>query len=162
MGDEIILTHAGYEKLKQEMEHLKTVGRTQSAERIRRARAQGDLSENFEYHEAKRAQAMLEGRIRELQRILEVAKVVDHLPGEDGTITVGSIVTVKDLEHNEDWVFRVVDSASAAVLAHDEEIEHVSAASPIGKAVLGKSVGDIVQVETPSGTVDYEILFIHA
>lgn len=161
MSDEIILTQAGYDKLKQELEHLKTVGRAQSAERIRRARAQGDLSENFEYHEAKRAQAMLEGRIRELQRILEIAKVVDHLPGEDGVITVGSVVTVKDLEHNEEWTFRVVDTASAAVLVPEEEIDHVSAASPIGQAVVGKQVGDIVQVETPEGTVDYEILSIH-
>ncbi len=161
MSDEIILTTAGYEKLKQELEHLKSVGRAQSAERIRRARAQGDLSENFEYHEAKRAQAMLEGRIRELQRILEVAKVVEHLPGEDGVITVGSVVTVKDLEHNEEWTFRVVDTASAAVLGHDEDIEHVSAASPIGQTIVGKQVGDIVQVETPSGTVDYEVLSVH-
>ncbi|MGQ9486576.1 MAG: transcription elongation factor GreA [Armatimonadota bacterium] len=161
MSEEIILTRAGYEQLKQELERLKTVERAKSAERIRRARAQGDLSENFEYHEAKRAQAMLEGRIREIQRILEIAQVVDHLPGEDGAITVGSVVTVKDLEHNEEWTFRVVDSASAAVLGSGEEIDHVSAASPIGQAVVGRKVGDIVQVETPEGTADYEILSTH-
>jgi transcription elongation factor GreA len=161
MAEEIILTHEGYEKLKQELEHLKTVGRAQSAERIRRARAQGDLSENFEYHEAKRAQAMLEGRIRELQRILEVAQVVDHLPNEDGMVTVGSVVTVEDLEHREKWMFRIVDTASAAVFGADEEYEHVSAASPLGQALVGKKVGDIVQVETPGGIVDYEILSVH-
>lgn len=161
MGDKIILTQEGYEKLKQELEHLETVGRAQSAERIRRARAQGDLSENFEYHEAKRAQAMLEGRIRELKRILEIAEVVDHLPGEDGVVTVGSVVTVEDLEHGEEWTFRVVDTASAAVFGADEEVEHVSAASPIGQAIVGKKVGDVVQVETPGGTVDYEILSVH-
>lgn len=161
MGDEIILTREGYEKLKQELEHLKTVGRAQSAERIRRARAQGDLSENFEYHEAKRAQAMLEGRIRELQRILEIAQVVEHLPNEDGVVTVGSVVTVEDLEHAEEWTFRIVDTASAAVFGADEEYEHVSAASPVGQALVGKKVGDIVQVETPGGTVDYEILSVH-
>jgi len=161
MAEEIILTHEGYEKLKQELEHLKTVGRAQIAERIRRARAQGDLSENFEYHEAKRAQAMLEGRIRELQRILEVAHRTDHLPGEDGVVTVGSVVTVEDLEHREKWKFRIVDTASAAVFGADEEYEHVSAASPLGQALVGKKVGDIVQVQTPGGTVDYEILSVH-
>ncbi len=161
MSDEIILTQAGYNQLKQELERLMTEERAKSAERIRRARAQGDLSENFEYHEAKRAQAMLEGRIREIQRILEIAKVVDHLPGEDGAVAIGSVVTVKDLEHNEEWTFRVVDTASAAVLVPDEDIDHVSAASPIGQTVVGKRVGDIVQVQTPEGTVDYEILSIH-
>ncbi|MCS6950161.1 MAG: transcription elongation factor GreA [bacterium] len=162
MSDQIILTREGYQKLKQELEYLKTEGRAQSAERIRRARAQGDLSENFEYHEAKRAQAMLEGRIRELQRILEIAQVVEHLPGEeDGAVIIGSVVTVQDLEHGEEWTFRVVDTASAAVFGSDEEVEHVSAASPIGQAVVGKKVGDIVQVQTPDGTVDYEILAVH-
>jgi len=161
MADEIFLTQAGYEQLKQELERLKTVERAKSAERIRRARAQGDLSENFEYHEAKRAQAMLEGRIRELQRILEVAQVVDHLPGEDGVVVVGSVVTVEDLEHGEKWTFRIVDTASAAVFGADEECEHVSAASPLGQALVGKKVGDIVQVQTPDGIVDYEILSIH-
>jgi len=161
MSDQIILTREGYEKLKQELDYLRTEGRAQSAERIRRARAQGDLSENFEYHEAKRAQAMLEGRIRELQRILEVAQVVEHLPGENGEVTIGSVVTVQDLEHGEEWTFRVVDTASAAVFGADEELEHVSAASPIGQAIVGKKVGDIVQVQTPDGTVDYEILSVH-
>lgn len=161
MAEEIILTREGYEKLKQELEYLKTTARAQSAERIRRARAQGDLSENFEYHEAKRAQAMLEGRIRELQSILEKAQVVDHLPGEDGEVVIGSVVTVEDLEHQEKWTFRVVDSAAAAVFGADEEYEHVSAASPIGRAIVGKRVGDIVQVETPDGIVDYEILAVH-
>lgn len=161
MSDQIILTREGYKKLKQELDYLRTEGRAQSAERIRRARAQGDLSENFEYHEAKRAQAMLEGRIRELQRILEVAQVVEHLPGENGEVTIGSVVTVQDLEHGEEWTFRVVDTASAAVFGADEELEHVSAASPIGQAIVGKKVGDIVQVQTPDGTVDYEILSVH-
>jgi len=161
MAEEIILTDEGREKVKQELEHLKTVGRAQIAERIRRARAQGDLSENFEYHEAKRAQAMLEGRIRELQRILEVADRTDHLPGEDGVVAVGGVVTVEDLEHREKWKFRIVDTASAAVFGADEEYEHVSAASPLGQALVGKKVGDIVQVQTPGGTVDYEILSVH-
>jgi transcription elongation factor GreA len=104
---------------------------------------------------------MLEGRIRELQRILEVAQVVDHLPNEDGMVTVGSVVTVEDLEHREKWTFRIVDTASAAVFGADEEYEHVSAASPLGQALVGKKVGDIVQVETPGGIVDYEILSVH-
>jgi transcription elongation factor GreA len=160
MADEIILTKDGYEQLKRELDRLKTVERAKSAERIRRARAQGDLSENFEYHEAKRAQAMLEGRIRELQRILEVAQVVDHLPGEDGVVSVGCVVTVEDLEHREKWTFRIVDTASAAVFGADEEHEHVSAASPLGQALVGKKVGDIVQVQTPGGIVDYEILSV--
>lgn len=162
MSDEIILTPEGYSKLKEELEHLKTVGRAQSAERIRRARAHGDLRENFEYHEAKRTQAMLEGRIRDLQRILEIAKVVEHLPGEDGVVSMGSVVTIKDLEHGEEWTFRVVDSASAAILHNDDQIESVSVASPIGQAIFQRHVGEVVQVETPAGTVDYEILAVRA
>ena len=152
---EIILTIAGLEKLEEELEYLKTKRRREIAERIKQALAFGDISENSEYDEAKKEQAFVEGRIAALENMLKNAKVIDEEDISIEVISVGSVVTVKDLEFDEIVDYTIVSSAEA-----DPSRLKISVESPVGKALLGHKIGDIVEVQVPDGIIKYQILGI--
>jgi transcription elongation factor GreA len=156
MADENILTESSVAKLREELEYLRTTKKRELAEELRRARSFGDLAENFEYHAARREQAILNGRIADIERTLERAVVVPDGPtGSGDTVSMGCTVTVKDLEEDEEWTFTLVDPVQADTL-HDR----VSINSPVGQALLGKKVGEVVEVDAPAGISQYEVLAI--
>ena len=149
------LTPAGLEKLKAELENLKTVGRTEIAEKIRVARGYGDLSENSEYDEAKNEQAKIEARIVELEKTLENVTIIEDDVDTDA-VTVGVTVTVLDVEYDEELTYRVVGSAEA-----DPINGLISDDSPVGRALLGAKIGDEVIAEAPAGELKFKILSIN-
>jgi transcription elongation factor GreA len=152
---EILITPEGYERLKRELDELKTVKRREIVERIKAARALGDLSENFDYQDAKRQQAFLEGRIRDLETVLSRAKVVPRPDNAGEVVHLGSKVTLLDLDTNKERTITVVGSFEADPLQ-----DLISVLSPLGEAVLGKTVGEEVVVNTPKGIVRYRIVRI--
>jgi transcription elongation factor GreA len=152
---EILITPEGYERLKRELEELKTVKRREIVERIKAARALGDLSENFDYQDAKRQQAFLEGRIRDLETVLSRAKIVPRPDNAGEVVHLGSKVTLLDLDTNKERTITVVGSFEADPLQ-----DLISVLSPLGEAVLGKTVGEEVVVNTPKGIVRYRIVRI--
>ena len=154
MSKTVQLTRDGLKKLQDELEHLKTDGRTEIAEKIRVARGYGDLSENSEYDEAKNEQAKIEARIVELEKMLENVILIEDDINTD-TVTVGVTVTVYDLEFEEELTYRVVGSAEA-----DPMNGLISDDSPVGKALLGAKVGDEVTAETPMGEINFKIVGI--
>ena len=154
MAKSIQLTKDGLEKLKGELEHLRTVGRTEIADKIRVARGYGDLSENSEYDEAKNEQAKIEARIIELEKMLENVTLIEDNVNTD-TVTIGVTVTVFDEEFEEELTYRVVGSAEA-----DPMNGLISDDSPVGKALLGSTVGSEVMAETPMGEIRFKILNI--
>jgi len=143
--DEIILTPAKRSELEAELLRLSTVERTAIAERIRQARSLGDLSENFDYHDAKRQQGFLEGKIINLTAILDRAKIVDYTTGGD-IVTLGSRVKVYDEEFEEEIEYTIV-----GVMDADPANYKISNTSPVAKALLGHAVGDTVEVVAPAG-----------
>ncbi len=149
--DEIVLSPAKYQELEVELEHLTTTGRREIAERIKDARAMGDLSENFDYHDAKRQQGFLEGRIDNIKQMLERAKVVESVGGGD-VIDLGSKITVHDVEYDEDIEYTIV-----GVMEADAAKNRISNTSPLGKALIGHKSGERIEVQTPGGTAAYEI-----
>ncbi|MFW6022539.1 MAG: transcription elongation factor GreA [Halanaerobiaceae bacterium] len=155
MLDEILLTQEGYTKLEKELNNLVNVKRREVAKRIKVAREFGDISENSEYDDAKNEQAFIEGRIKEVQNMLRNARIVkdDEITGD--TVSLGTTVTLRELETDEDFSYTIVGSAEADPLNFK-----ISNESPIGKAILGHKVGDSVKVEVPSGMMEYEILNI--
>ena len=146
-------TREGYEKLAQELEYLKTEGRNKAAEDIKEARSHGDLSENAEYDEAMNDQGRLEARITELEGILKDAIIISESAA--GTVHVGSVITLKDLEDGEEDNYVILGENESAT---DEN--YISAESPAGKSIMGKVPGDVVQVEAPGGSISYEIVKI--
>lgn len=154
MAKSVQLTKDGLEKLKNELEKLKTVGRTDIAEKIRVARGYGDLSENSEYDEAKNEQAKIEARIIELEKMLEDVVIINDEVSTD-EVTIGVTVTVFDEEFDEELTYRVVGSAEA-----DPMNGLISDDSPVGKALLGKKVDDEVLAETPMGEIKFKIVGI--
>lgn len=150
--DEIILSPAKHKELEHELEHLTTTGRREIAERIKDARAMGDLSENFDYHDAKRQQGFLEGRIDNIKQMLERAKVAEHVAGGD-VVVYGSTVKIHDKEYDEELEYKIV-----GVMEADTTQNRISNTSPLGKALLGHKVGEVVEVQTPAGVDKYEIL----
>ncbi|MBI3911703.1 MAG: transcription elongation factor GreA [Armatimonadetes bacterium] len=151
-----ILTTRGYERLKKELEELQHK-RGQVASHIRLAKSYGDLNENFEYHEAKREQGFLESRILELREILPNARVISPAEVHTHTIGFGSVVRVRDLRLNQEWELRLLGPLEA-----DPEDDRISYESPLGAALLGKKIGDIVEARVPVGMVRYEIKGIRA
>lgn len=147
------MTEAGAEKLRAELEHLKRVERPRIVRAIAEARAHGDLKENAEYHAAREQQSFAEGRIQEIESKLSRAQIIDvtRLPPDDKVI-FGATVTVINLGSDETRVYRIVGDDEADVKAG-----RISYQSPIARALIGKRVGDEVAVQTPSGTVSYEI-----
>ena len=152
--DDIILTPASKKKLEEELSHIRTVKRPEVNEAIRKAREYGDLSENFEYQAARQAQAILNGRMAELEAILDRAKVVDVQQDAD-TVGLGATALVYDTDLEEEWELTIVDATSA-----DPINDKISVSSPIGQALMGKRVGEIAKAETPNGIAEYKILSI--
>ena len=153
--NEILLTQEGYDKLEEEVEFLKTVRRKEVAERIKVAISFGDLSENAEYDEAKNEQAQVEERIMKLENMIRKAVIIDESQIDVNVVTIGSIVKVNDVEFDEEVEYTIVGSAEA-----DPYDGKISNESPVGKALLGRRVGDEVDVQVPDGTAKFEILEI--
>ena len=150
-----IMTYEGIKKLEEELEYLKTVRRKEITEKIKVALGYGDLSENSECDEAKNDQAFNEGRIIQLENMLKNAVVVDESEIPTDKVSVGSIVKVMDYEFDEEVEYAIVGSAEA-----DPMNFKISNESPVGSALLGKKVGDVVEVTVPSGVSKFEILEI--
>lgn len=157
MGEEkeILLTQEGYDKLEQELDTLKTEKRAEISERIKIALGFGDLSENSEYDEAKNAQAANETKIAELENKLRYAKIIDESEIDTKTVQVGNTVKVLDIEFNEEVSYTIVGSTEVN-LAENK----ISNESPIGKALLGRKKGEVVDVDAPDGIIKFEILAI--
>ena len=153
--NEILLTQEGYQKLEDEVEFLKTVRRREVAERIKIAISFGDISENAEYDEAKNEQAQLEERIIKLENMIRKAVIIDESQIDVNVVTIGSIVKVNDVEFDEEVEYTIVGSAEA-----DPYDGKISNESPVGKALLGRTVGDEVDVQVPDGTAKFKILEI--
>ncbi|NWK09938.1 transcription elongation factor GreA [Clostridium cadaveris] len=150
-----VMTYEGIKKLEDELEFLKTVKRKEITEKIKVALGYGDLSENSEYDEAKNEQAFVEGRIIQLENMLKNASVIDESEISADTVNIGSIVNVKDYEFDEEVEYSIVGSAEADVMKNK-----ISNESPVGKALMGKKVGDVLDVVVPGGVCKYEILGI--
>ena len=154
---QIMLTVEGLQKLEEELEYLKTVKRKEVAEKIKEARGFGDLSENAEYDEAKNEQNQVESRIIELENMLKNAAVIDQDEVDIEKVGIGTKVKVYDAEFEEEIVYSMVGSTEA-----DPDKNRISDESPVGKALLGKKVGDEVEVSTPTGaTFTLKILEIN-
>jgi transcription elongation factor GreA len=149
------MTQEGYDKVKAELEHLKTVGRQEAAQAIAEARDKGDLSENAEYDAAKDAQGMLEMKINELEITLSNARVIDESQLDSSKVTILSKVKIKNVKNGMEMTYKLVSESEANL-----KEKKISVGSPIGKGLLGKKVGDVAQVSTPAGTVDFEIVDI--
>ncbi len=154
-GKEVILTQNGLEELEKELEHLKSVKRKEVASRIKLAIDFGDISENSEYEAAKNEQAFVEGRIITLEKMLRNARLIDETEIDTEVVSVGSKATLKDLEFDEEVEYAIVGSAEA-----NPGENKISNESPVGKAILGKSVGSVVEVSVPAGAVKYKIVDI--
>ena len=152
---EILLTQEGYKKLEDELETLKTVRRREVADRIKVAISFGDLSENAEYDEAKNEQAQVEERIMKLENMIRKAVIIDESQIDLNVVTIGSIVKVNDVEFDEEVEYTIVGSAEA-----DPYDGKISNESPVGRALLGKTVGEEVDVQVPDGIAKFKILEI--
>lgn len=155
MEKEMLITSEGLKKLEEELEEAKTIKRREVAERIKQALAFGDISENSEYDEAKNEQAWLEERISKLESMLRNAKVIDEDDLSKDVVNVGLKVSLEDLDYNEKFEYTIVGSAEA-----DPCEGKISNESPVGKALIGKKVDDIVSVEVPDGIARYKVLSI--
>ena len=153
---QVILTSEGLEKLEKELEYLKTVKRQEVAAEIKVALGYGDLSENSEYDEAKNKQAQMEIRIVEIEAMLKNAKVIDEAEISTDTVSLGCTVKVHDVEFNEDLEYNIVGSTEA-----DPSRGKISDESPVGAALLGKKIGEEVEVPVPAGTITMKILEIN-
>ena len=151
-----ILTYAGLKKLEDELHDLKVNKRREIAGKIKEAREQGDLSENAEYDAAKDEQRDIEARIEELEKILKNAEIVVEDDVDLEKINIGCTVDVYDREFEEGMEFKIVGSTEANSLAGK-----ISNESPVGRALIGKKVGDVVAVETQAGVIEYEVLKIN-
>lgn len=150
-----LLTYEGLKTLEDELHDLKVVKRKEVAGKIKEAREQGDLSENAEYDAAKDEQRDIEARIEEIEKILKNAEVVVEDEVDVDKINVGCTVSVLDMEYDEEMEFRIVGSSEANSLKGK-----ISNESPVGKALIGAKVGDIVNVETQVGVLQYKVLEI--
>ena len=153
---QVILTSEGLEKLEKELEYLKTVKRQEVAAEIKVALGYGDLSENSEYDEAKNKQAQMEIRIVEIETMLKNAKVIDEAEISTDTVSLGCTVTVYDVEFDEELHYNIVGSTEA-----DPSNGKISDESPVGTALLGKKVGDVVEVPAPAGSIELKVVEIN-
>lgn len=159
MAQEFIFTKSEIAELEKELETLKVEGRQEIKEKIQVALSFGDLSENAEYDEARNDQGKLEARISELEYILANATIIEEDSISTEVIGAGTKVTIKDMEFGDIYKFEIVNSASSFLKKEgDETIK--SDDSPVAKALVGHSVGDVVEVETPSGIVKYKVIGI--
>ena len=149
------LTLEGFHRLKGELDELKTKGRDEAARAIAEAREKGDLSENAEYDAAKEAQGMLELKINDLETVLSNARILDESQLDTSKVTVLSRVTIKNRKTNKEITYKLVSESEA-----DLKANRISVNSPMGKGLLGKTVGDTAQVQTPGGALEFEIMDI--
>lgn len=155
MAGKHILTYTGLKELEEELQHLKVVKRKEIAEKIKEARAQGDLSENAEYDAAKDEQSDMEKRIEEIEKILKNAEVIDEDEVDLNKISIGCTVTLKDLDFEEEVTYRIVGSTEADILKGK-----ISNECPVGVALLGRKIGDKIEVEGIDENSHYEVLAI--
>ena len=153
----IYLSQEGYDSLKTELHKLKSVDRINIINQISEARDKGDLSENAEYDAAKEAQGLLEARIAKLENDVANARVLDKSDMDTSNVHLLTSVTIKNIENGMEMTYSIV-SESEANLAEKK----ISVASPIGKGLLGKSIGQIAEINTPSGIIKFEIINIQA
>jgi transcription elongation factor GreA len=157
MANGIQVTKEGYEKLKKELEELQGPTRMAIAEAIREAKSHGDLRENAAYHEAKLNQTRLESRINELEKALLHARIVEKPDSQGDVAQLGSIVTLLDEEFDDEITITLVGSFEA-----DPTKDMVSIGSPLGEGLVGRSVGETVEVVAPAGTTKYKIIKLGA
>lgn len=155
MDKKNILTYQGLKKLEDELQELKVVRRKEVAAKIKEAREQGDLSENAEYDAAKDEQRDIELRIEELEKLLKNAEVVVEEEIDVNKINIGCKVKLLDVEYDEEMEFYIVGSTEANSLQNK-----ISNESPVGQALMGKKAGDVVDVETQAGVIQYKVLEI--
>ncbi|MFO7977544.1 MAG: transcription elongation factor GreA [Bacteroidales bacterium] len=148
-------TKEGLDKLRDELEHLKSVERPSISQQIAEAREKGDLSENAEYDAAKNAQAMLELRISKMEETLSAARVIDESQLDGSKISILAKVTLKNLKNNAKLSYTLVPENEADIKAGK-----ISVSSPIARGLLGKSVGETVDIEVPAGVMSFEVLDI--
>ena len=149
----VYLTQEGYEELKQELDDLINIKRPANIKAIKEARALGDLSENAEYDAARNEQAELEGRIQKLEQILENVSIIENV--DNSKVSIGTTVKIKYVDDDEEDEYQIVGSQEANPFE-----SKISNESPIAKALLGKTVGDIVDVDSPNGIYQIEITAI--
>ena len=154
---DVLLTPEGYEKLKQEIDHLRGERRREVADRIRVAREFGDIAENAEYDDAKNEQAMLEHKIAQLEERLANARVIDTGDVDTSVVSIGSKVRLRDVDANETVEYHIVGSAEA-----NPAEQKLSNESPVGKAIMGRKKGETVEVVAPRGALKFKILDIKA
>lgn len=151
--DQIPLTKEGFVKLEGELKNLKSVQRPAVIQAIAEARAHGDLSENAEYHAAREQQSFIEGRIQELESVIGRAQVIDPKTMSGQVVKFGATVTVVDEDSDDEETYQLVGEYES-----DTEKGKLSIGAPVARALIGKSVGDLVKVKTPKGLRSYEIL----
>ncbi len=151
-----LLTHQGYQELKDELDYLINVRRPENIKAIKDARSLGDLSENADYDAARNEQAEIEGRIQQLEKLLENVEIIDSLKQDKGIVNIGNTVEIKYMDDSDDIEeYQIVGSQEADPFAFK-----ISNESPIAKALLNRKVGDIVDVESPNGVYKVEITSI--
>ena len=148
----IYLTSNGFEKIKKELEHLKTKKRREISKEIGKARAHGDISENAEYDAAKDAQGLNEKRISEFEDKLSQAQIIDESQMSTDEVLIGATAKVVDLETDDEEIYTLVSEAEA-----DFANGKISVTSPVGKALLGHKIGDTIEINVPAGTLKYKI-----
>ena len=150
------ITPEGQQKLRSELDNLKNIKRQEIIDAISEARAHGDLKENAEYHAAREEQGLNEARIRELEEVLATSQAVEYKSiDSQGKVIFGSTVVIKDLETEESHKYQIVGEAEA-----DIEMNTISLTTPIAQSLLKKELGDVVEVQTPSGLKEFEIINI--
>ena len=151
--EKVPMTIEGFQKLETELHRLKAVERPRIIQAIAEARAHGDLSENAEYHAAKEQQSLNEGRIQELESLLALAEIVDPKTISGSTVKFGATVKLADEDTEEKVTYKIVG-------AHEADLSKglISITSPIGRAMIGKTQGDMFEVQTPSGPKSYEVI----
>lgn len=149
------MTQEGFDRLKAELEELKTTGRQDAAKAIAEAREKGDLSENAEYDAAKEAQGLLELKISEMEKTLSTSRVISQDDLDASKVVILSTVKIKQVKSGKQFEYTLVSQSEANLRAGK-----ISVNSPIGQGLLGKAVGEIAQVQTPRGSMEFEILDI--
>ncbi|HMX41621.1 MAG TPA: transcription elongation factor GreA [Saprospiraceae bacterium] len=152
MANYTYLTQTGYDKLRGELEELKTTGRQEAAHAIAEARSQGDLSENAEYDAAKDAQGLLELKISELEAVLSNARILDESQLDTSKVAILSNVTIKNLKTGKEMTYKLVSESEA-----DAKLSKISVTSPIGSGLLGKAKGEVAKIPPPAGIMEFEV-----
>lgn len=149
------MTQEGYDRLRTELEDLKSRGRQEVARAIAEAKEKGDLSENAEYDAAKDAQGMLELKINEMEKAFANARIISESELSNSTVTILSSVTIRNIKTGKEMTYKLVSETEA-----DLKMKKISINSPIGQGLLGKAKGDIAKINTPAGDIDFEIVLI--